>query len=131
MPEPLREPDAPQSHQDLVVGCILLLLAEQRGHGYELHERIKQVMPLWDVSPGNLYRELRRMDADGLVASVWEAPQTRGPARRVYEITNAGRRALDDWIMGVGGLVEMLEACIAMHATLPKPKPARLRKRRA
>jgi DNA-binding PadR family transcriptional regulator len=131
MPDPLREADAPQSHQDLVVGCILLLLAEQRGHGYELHERINQVMPLWDVSPGNLYRELRRMDADGLVASVWEASQTRGPARRVYEITNAGRRALDDWIMGVGGLVEMLEACIAMHAGLPTPKPARRHKRRA
>lgn len=131
MPEPLREADAPQSHQDLVVGSILLLLAEQRGHGYELHERINQVMPLWDVSPGNLYRELRRMDADGLVASVWEPSQTRGPARRVYEITNAGRRALDDWIMSVGGLVEMLEACIAMHASLPTPKPNLLRKRRA
>jgi DNA-binding PadR family transcriptional regulator len=131
MSEPLREADAPQSHQDLVVGSILLLLAEQRGHGYELHERINQVMPLWDVSPGNLYRELRRMDADGLVASVWEASQTRGPARRVYEITNAGRRALDGWIMGVGGLVEMLEACIAMHASLPTPTPARLHRRRA
>ena len=78
MPEPLREADAPQSHQDLVVGCILLLLAEQRSHGYELHERIRQVMPLWQITAGNLYRELRRMDADGLVASVWEASQTRG-----------------------------------------------------
>ena len=131
MPEPLREADAPQSHQDLVVGCILLLLAEQRSHGYELQERIKQLMPLWEVSAGNLYRELRRMDTDGLVVSVWEASQTRGPARRVYEITNAGRRALDEWIIGVGGLVEMLEGCIAMHATLPKPKLARIRKRRA
>ena len=131
MPEPLREVDAPQSQQDLVVGCILLLLAEERGHGYELHERITQMMPLWDVSSGNLYRELRRMDADGLVASVWEASQTRGPARRVYEITNVGRRALDEWIVGVGGLVEMLEGCIAMHETLPKPKPTRLRKRKA
>lgn len=71
------------------------------------------------------------MDADGRVASVWEASQTRGPARRVYEITNAGWRALDDWIMGVGGLVEMLEACIAMHARLPTPKPAPRRKRGA
>lgn len=131
MPEPLREADAPQSHQDLVVGCILLLLAEQRSHGYELHERIKQMMPQWDVSAGNLYRELRRMDADGLVASVWEASQTRGPARRVYEIASAGRGALDDWIVGVGGLVEMLEGCIAMHERLPTTKPARLRKRRA
>ena len=103
MPEPLREAVAPQSHQDLVVGCLLLLLAEQRGHGYELHERIGQMMPLWEVGAGNLYRELRRMDADGVVASVWEASQTRGPARRVYEITAAGRRALDEWIMGVGG----------------------------
>ena len=131
MPEPLREADAPQSHQNLVVGCILLLLAEQRSHGYELHERIRQMMPLWEVGAGNLYRELRRMDADGVVASVWEASQTRGPARRVYEITAAGRRALDEWILGVGGLVEMLEGCIAMYEGLPTPKPTQLRKRRA
>lgn len=114
-----------------MLGCILLLLAEQRSHGYELHERVKQMMPLWDVGAGNLYRELRRMDADGVVASVWEASQTRGPARRVYEITTAGRRALDGWIVGVGGLVEMLEGCIAIHESLPKPKPAQRRRRRA
>ena len=117
--------DLPQSHQELVAGCILLLLAEKRSHGYELHERVKQMMPLWDVSAGNLYRELRKMDADGLVASVWEASQTRGPARRVYEITGAGRQALDEWILGVGGLVRMLEGCIALHDDLPLRQPPR------
>lgn len=112
------------------MGCILLLLAEQRSHGYELHERAKQMMPLWDLSAGSLYRDLRKMDAHGLVASVWEASQTRGPARRVYEITGAGRHALDEWILGVGGLVGMLEECIALHEDLPPQEPPRRWRRR-
>ena len=114
VPEPPEAADAPQSQQELVIGCILVLLAEQRSHGYELHERVKHVMPLWDVSAGNLYRDLRKMEVEGLVASGWEASQTRGPARRVYEITDAGRRALDSWVLGVSGLVKMLERCIAL-----------------
>lgn len=123
MPEPAEAADAPQSQQELVIGCILVLLAEQRSHGYELHERVKHMMPLWDVSAGNVYRDLRRMEADGLVASGWEASQTRGPARRVYEITAAGRRALDSWVLGVSGLVDMLGRCIALYDERPPEDP--------
>ena len=131
MSEPAEAADAPQRHQELVAGCILLLLAEERSHGYELHERVREMMPLWDVRAGHVYRELHRMNADGLVASVWEASQARGPARRVYEITGAGRHALDEWVLGVAGLVTMLEGCIALHGDLPaQERPGRRPRRR-
>ena len=35
----------PRATRTLVVGCILLLLAEQRSHGYQLHERATLMMP--------------------------------------------------------------------------------------
>ncbi len=123
MQEPVAVPAVPHDHQRLVVGCILLLLAEERSHGYGLQERVKRLMPQWELSVGSLYRELRSLDAEGLVASVWEPSQTRGPARRVYEITDAGRKALDQWVVGIAGLIEMLDRCIAQHETLPPPPP--------
>ena len=43
---------------------------------------------------GALYRVLRSMEDDGLVASSWE-DSTLGPDRRVYRITARGRQALD------------------------------------
>lgn len=112
-------------HQELVVGCILLLLAEQPSHGYGLLERLKDLMPSWELSAGNLYRDLRKLEADGLVVSVWEASQTRGPARRVYEITQAGQDSLEEWVRGTRRLIGMLDGCLALHRTLPLQEPRR------
>ena len=119
MSERVDSAGTPHTQQELIVGCILLLVAEERSHGYGLAERIKQLMPLWDLSPGHIYRELHRLAGDGLVVSVWEASQTRGPARRVYEITLAGRLALDEWASGTAALIKMLDECISAHRSLP------------
>ena len=86
--EGLRHPSA------LIGPCILLLLAERPSHGYALVDRLKE-FGFTEGSTGSLYRELRRLEEGGLAHSYWEASQTRGPARRVYELTAAGRRALN------------------------------------
>jgi PadR family transcriptional regulator, regulatory protein PadR len=39
---------------------------------------------------GFVYRTLRAMEAEGLVASAWD-PSPSGPARRTYTVTPAGR----------------------------------------
>lgn len=122
MGEPTDGTGAPRSQHDLVAGCILPLLAEHRSHGYELQERMQELMPLWAVSPGNVYRELRRMDSERLVASGWEASETRGPARRVYEITGSGRAALDDWASEVVEMIEVLDGCIRRHTGPCRPR---------
>ncbi len=56
--------------------CLLLLIGEQPAHGYDLHEQISQV-GLANVDPGGLYRALRVMEQDGLVAVVVGALQRR------------------------------------------------------
>jgi PadR family transcriptional regulator PadR len=43
-----------------------------------------------------LYRTLRQFEEDGLVTSSWDT-DGHGPARRVYQITDAGREYLEWW----------------------------------
>jgi PadR family transcriptional regulator, regulatory protein PadR len=76
---------------------VLLLLREQPAHGYELLEALAQLLPDGErVDMGNLYRTLRALEDDGLVSSQWDYAAA-GPAKRVYELTDAGRHVLDDW----------------------------------
>ncbi len=99
--EGVRQPSA------LIGPCLLLLLAEQPSHGYALVDRLKG-FGFGDGSTGSLYRELRRLEDGGLAHSYWEASQTRGPARRVYELTPAGRRALNGCADGAVELTQTL-----------------------
>ena len=45
---------------------------------------------------GNLYRLLRTLEEDGLVRSEWN-DALPGPAKRTYELTDAGRELLAGW----------------------------------
>jgi len=74
---------------------LLLLIAETPAHGYDLLEQIAQ-LGLRNVDPGGLYRALRVMEQDGLVASWWEH-STAGPARRSYRLTEEGVEWLHAW----------------------------------
>lgn len=73
---------------------LLLLLRDAPAHGYDLLERLQEFGI--DREPGGLYRNLRAMEHDGLVASFWEA-SVAGPDRRRYELTQTGRQWLDAW----------------------------------
>ena len=76
--------------------ALLLLLREQSSHGYELLERLPELIPDERIDMGNLYRILRAFEEDGLVVSEWSAGEP-GPGRRTYELTEEGRRLLDSW----------------------------------
>jgi len=75
---------------------LLLLLRERPLHGYELIERLPEVVGEGRVDVGNLYRLLRALEAEGLVRSEWSA-DLPGPAKRTYELTAEGRGLLDRW----------------------------------
>ena len=49
------------------------------------------------VDVGNLYRVLRALEEQGLVASEWDET-VPGPAKRTYELTEAGAAALERWV---------------------------------
>ena len=68
--------------------CLLLLIAERPSYGYDLLEGLTG-LGMADVDAGGLYRTLRSMEKDGLVASRWDDSEV-GPKRRVYRLTEDG-----------------------------------------
>ena len=76
--------------------ALLLLLAERPAHGYELLEQLPELTGERRIDMGNLYRVLRALEEDGLVTSRWEAGEP-GPSKRIYDLTPAGRRLLEEW----------------------------------
>jgi len=76
--------------------ALLLLLRERPAHGYELLEALPPLTGEARVDMGNLYRVLRALEEDALVTSRWEAGEP-GPAKRIYELTTAGKGLLDEW----------------------------------
>jgi DNA-binding PadR family transcriptional regulator len=76
---------------------VLGMLSLGAGTGYDIKQMVdKTTRHFWAVSYGQLYPELRRLEAEGLVRG--RAEPTGGRSRKVYELTDAGTRALRDWL---------------------------------
>jgi len=79
--------------------AILGLLAQRPRHGYELRAAFSAVMggeENWDVKPAQIYTTLNRLEEAGLVEECL-VEQGSGPEKRVYDVTEAGRAALQEW----------------------------------
>ncbi len=88
--------------------ALYLLKTKGRTHGYDLVGALNEYA-LTDslVEPGALYRTLRRLEENGYVVSAWDV-SGGGPARRVYELTDAGDVHLREWGIVLGRLSESL-----------------------
>jgi len=75
--------------------CLLLLVLEQPGYGYDLVGRLKPLGINDDAA--SVYRALRLLEHDGAVTSAWRTSDT-GPARRVYRLTETGETMLRKWV---------------------------------
>ena len=76
---------------------LLLGLAESERHGYGLVQAIaERTDGLVSLEPGNLYRVIKRLLADGLVAETDRraVPELDDERRRYYRITALGGRVL-------------------------------------
>ena len=100
----------------LIVAHLLLLLAEQPRHGYELAASLRT----WEfegVTSSLVYRDLARLEEEGLVQSFWAASQARGPARHMYELTPAGREHLAGCADDIDGLISHLTGFLSRFAS--------------
>jgi len=72
----------------LVLSC----LVDGESYGYEIAQRLDGA-GLGRIRGGTLYPVLNRLETAGLVQAEFRAAG-RGPARRYYELTDAGRASL-------------------------------------
>jgi DNA-binding PadR family transcriptional regulator len=95
----------PRSHPDIesllplkpLVFQVLLALSDDERHGWSLVREVQQRGGFTRLMPGNFYRTLRAMLADGLIADVRRRPAaTDGSAederRRYFRLTPFGAR---------------------------------------
>jgi PadR family transcriptional regulator, regulatory protein PadR len=98
-------------------GMLLACLETGPRHGYAIMEAMRAGSGgQFDLPTGTIYPALRRLEQAGLVQATWS--QAGGRRRRVYELTPAGRRALDS---ERGTWREFSAAVTALLEPAPRP----------
>ena len=92
---------------------VLTMLTSGERHGYGIRQDIlEHSRGRIELEAGSLYRHIRRLEADGLVASVTPRRQTADddPRRIYYQLTPFGRRVLASEMVRLRELVQLAEA---------------------
>ena len=78
--------------------AVLAALSAEPGSGYELSKRFDaSVANFWPASAQQIYRELDRLESDGMVRAR-TVRQKKRPDKRVFRITPAGTKELSGFI---------------------------------
>ena len=80
--------------------AIMTALLESPMSGYALTKSFDTSLGFfWKASHQQIYKALRDLEQQGLLASE-EIPQEGKPDKVVYQLTEAGRDTLDQWVLG-------------------------------
>jgi DNA-binding PadR family transcriptional regulator len=91
--------------QTAVTPVVLGLLALGPRSGYDIKTVVdRSTRFFWAASYGQIYPELRKLEDEGLVEG--EDAPNGGRSRRVYRLTDAGREALEAWLLGPETTIE-------------------------
>jgi poly-beta-hydroxybutyrate-responsive repressor len=120
----------------LIRPAVLTVLAEGDLHGYAILQRISEMSIFHGQSPdaAGVYRSLRAMEKEGMLTCQWDV-SGRGPAKREYRLTPAGRQCLGQWArtleqyrQAIGDLLGAILQAGGAHgaaAEAGKPTPTR------
>ncbi len=94
---------------------LLLFLAKEEAHGYELIEKLKEMGVKYETYEfGYVYKTLRNMEKEGLLSSRWNVKE-KGAAKRIYRITDKGRRNLDEWAKVLMNIKDSIESFLKAY----------------
>jgi len=92
--------------QTAVTPVLLGMLSLGPRSGYDIKAIVdRSTRFFWAASYGQIYPELSRLEREGLVES--EDASNGARRRRVYSLTDAGREALADWLLGRTVTIEL------------------------
>ena len=97
----------------LVQPAILAVLAEGGLHGYDIVQRAADLPTLRGhrPDPTGIYRILKAMARRGLLTAAWDASE-KGPAKRSYSLTAAGRECLAAWVQTLHSYRDAIDALL-------------------
>ncbi len=94
--------------------ALLLMLHMGPAHGYDLMERLKEV-GLDGIDPSLIYRALHALEAQELIQSSWDAKESQGPPRRVYEISAYGEEMLSQYADELKASRQQIERLLELY----------------
>lgn len=79
--------------------ALLGVLSMREMSGYDIKRHFDRAVHfVWNASDSQIYRELRGMERDGLIASRLVQQESK-PNKRLYHLTEDGVRELDAWLV--------------------------------
>jgi DNA-binding PadR family transcriptional regulator len=112
VPPPPALPVGFQPSRELLTAWLLLLLNDGATHGYELRRLLEEHGVVTET--GAMYRTIRKLENEGRAASRWE-DSAAGPRRRLYQVTNKGRRDLHDLVGSIRLTRDVHTAFLQVH----------------
>ncbi|MBC8505754.1 MAG: PadR family transcriptional regulator [Anaerolineales bacterium] len=109
--------------------AILSLIAEKSRHGYEIEQVIEaRGMRDWtEVGFSSIYYLLNKLEKAGLIESRLEQAEGRGPARKVYQITENGQEAqINATLAALSEPVNSYPPFLLAMSNLPMLPPAQI-----
>jgi PadR family transcriptional regulator PadR len=112
-----------QLRKGVLAFCVLALLSRGNSYAYEIASRLSHAVGMGE---GTIYPLMRRMQAEGLVATYLEESPS-GPPRKYYRLTDAGRESLTaqlaEW-RSFTAAVESLVGDVGISGATPTPQQA-------
>ena len=103
-----------QMRKGILEYCILLIIAQQDAYVQDIINKLKVSKML--VVEGTIYPLLTRLKNTGLLAYRWEE-STQGPPRKYYNITENGRKVLQELEASWNELTEAISS-LKSHTNL-------------
>lgn len=91
----------------ILEGIVLAVLSARPAYGYQITAWLRE-QGFTDIAEGTIYALLIRVEQHGLV-NVEKVPSQKGPPRKVYSLTPAGRDYLGEFWRTWSFLSERLE----------------------
>ncbi len=88
---------------------ILSLLKERPMYAYELKSKIREKFG-FEPATVSSYVVLYKLEKEGYVTSRWQESETGKPSRKYYELTEKGRKLLEEGIKFIEDTLEKLKS---------------------